>query len=398
MSTASTSRTLLKFILPPAVLLGGLMLTGGLVALSGAAETAPPTESVTPVDVIEAALDTGPATILATGTVSASQEVVITPEVAGKLRWVSDKLVPGGRFAAGEQLARIDAGNMVAAMEAAERGLRQAELDLALERSRGEVATREWSMLSEGDRAGRDPDLALRRPHLRLAEQALVAAQSGLDKARADVGRTRLTAPFNAVVVNENVDVGQVVGASTQVASLVGTDSTRVTVSLPVERIAVLDVPGLPRADGLVPERGSEARVSQVLGDGSSITRTGRVLALGGTLDGQTRNAQVIVEIPADLESQTGLPLMPGAFVSVELMGRGLDRAFRVPRVAVRDGDTVWVVDDEDRLARLTVGVGWSLPEEVMVVSGIDDGQRIVVSALSNPLAGQRVNPRPASR
>lgn len=388
-------RSILKYVLPPAILGAGVVLTGGMIAATGSAATAPPTESVTPVEVVAAQQDAQPAEIVATGTVSAAQQVVVTPELGGKLTWVSDQLVPGGRFAAGELMARIDSRNMVAALEAAELSLAQAELELALEESRGQVAQKEWAMLASDDRSGRDPELALRKPHLAVARQSVVSAKAAVDKARADLGRTRLTAPFNAAVVSENVDLGQVVGASSQVATLVGIDRARVTVSLPVERVAVLDVPGLARADGTLPTTGSRALVRQELADGSTLEREGRVIALSGTLDPQTRTAQVIVEV--DQSEARGVPLMPGAFVTVQLRGRALERAFRVPRIAVKDGDTVWTVDSDDRLAPVEVRVGWSLPEEVVITSGLEEGQKIVVSALSNPLAGQRVSARDAA-
>ncbi len=386
---------ILKMVMPPAILAVGIGITGAMVAATGSAAKAPPAESVTPVEIIEARRDAQPAAVQATGTVSAAQQIVLTPEVAGKLTWVSDKLVPGGRFDEGELIARIDSRNMKAALESAEMNLRQAELELALEQSRGAVAAREWELLSAGDRAGRDPDLALRRPHLALARQSVVAAEAAVAKAQADLGRTRLTAPFHAAVVSETVDLGQVVGAASQVATLVGIDRARVTVSLPVERVAVLDVPGVAGTDGAVPATGSRATVTQTLADGSALSREGRVVALGSTLDPQTRTAQVIVEL--DQRDSRGVPLMPGAFVSVALEGRALTGAFRVPRAALRDGTTIWTVDAEERLAPVTVQVGWSLPEDVVIMGGLEDGQRIVVSALSNPLAGQRVAPRAAA-
>lgn len=372
------------------LLMGGLAL-GGLVGLSGAAETSTPAESVLPVEVATAAPSAGPSRVLATGTVEAAQQVVVTPEVAGKLREVSDDLVPGGRFAKGDTLARIDGANYVAQLRAAEQQLEQARMELALEEGRGEVAAKEWALLADDSRRDRNPDLALRKPQLAVARAGVRAAEANLTKAQMDVGRTRLTAPFNAVVVSENVDVGQVVGASTQVATLVGTDRARITVSVPVDRIGVIDVPGIVNGAGVVPDAGSPVTVTHELADGTAIVRQGVVKALSGQLDPQTRTARVIVDIPHPLDPDSGsLPLLPGAFVSVEIEGRSLRSAIEVPRQAVRDGDTVWVVEDE-RLVRRDITVAWSLPDAVMVTSGLEDGDQYVVSALSNPLEGQRV-------
>lgn len=378
------------FVLPVAVLAIAVVGFTAMKGLSGEAETAPPGESVLPVEVITVAHDAGPATIVATGTVSAAQQVVLTPEVGGKLRAVSDKLVLGGRFSKGEQLARIDASTYVAGLRLAEQQLEQARLELALERGRGEVAAREWTLLAPTDKAGRDSKLALREPQLAVAQAAVATAEAQLDKARMDVGRTRLTAPFNAVVVAESVDVGQVVGAGTQVATLVGTDRARVTVSVPVDQLPVVEAPGVVRTDGSMPIRGSSATVTQTLTDGSRIVREGEVLGISGQLDPQTRTAQVTVDIPITVD-ESGLSLMPGAFVSVAIHGAGWEQAFRLPRTALSDGDTVWVVDAESTLQRREVSVAWSLPDAVVLSTGVSAGDQVVISAMSNPLVGQRV-------
>lgn len=378
------------FVLPAAVLAVALAGFAAMKGLSGEAETAPPAESVLPVEFITVAHDAGPATVVATGIVAAAQQVVVTPEVAGKLREVSDKLAPGGRFVKGELLARIDSSNYVAGLRSAERQLEQARLDLSLEQGRGEVAAREWAMLAPSDKAGRDAKLALRTPQLSVAKAAVKAAEAQLSMARMDVGRTRLTAPFNAVVVSENVDIGQVVGAGTQVATLVGTDRARVTVSMPVDQLSVIEAPGVLRADGSLPIRGSAATVTQTLTDGSQIVRQGDVLGVSGQLDPQTRTAQVTVAIP-HTTAAGGLPLLPGAFVSVAIHGSGWEDAFRLPRTALSNGDTVWVVDEESTLQRREVSVAWSLPNSVVLSAGLDAGDRVVVSAMSNPLVGQRV-------
>ncbi len=367
----------------------------GWVKSQGDAETAVPAESVLPVEVLTVSQDLGPAMVAGTGTVSAAAQVTVIPEVPGRVVEVSARLAPGGRFQRGELLARIDGTNYVAGLRQAEQQLEVARLELALEEGRGEVAAREWAMLKESDRSGRNPDLALRHPQLAVAKAAVRTAEAMLDKARQDVNRTRLTAPFNAVIVSENVDVGQVVGAATQVAVLVGTDQARVTVSLPVEQLNVLDLPGVPRPDGSIPEVGSKATVSQALSDGSFIVREGTVVGVSGQLDAQTRTAQVTVEIPnAGTADEAQNTLLPGAFVSVEVHGRPIAQSFRLPRTALYNGDSVWLVGEDARLERRPVSVAWSFQDAVVLSSGLKAGDQVVVSALSNPLAGQRVEAR----
>jgi RND family efflux transporter MFP subunit len=335
---------------------------------------------------------------VATGTVVPAKEVVITPEVAGQLREVSPKLVPGGHFQKGELLARIDPTNYLAGLRQAEQALEAAKLEYQLEEGRAAVAEREWALLKPSDREGRDAELALRKPHLALALATVRSAEAGLERARMDVSRTRLVAPFDAVVVSEGVDEGQVVGAGTQVATLVGARAARVTVSVPVDQLDVVQVAGRPDASGELATAGTMATVRQALADGTQVVRHGEVIGISGQLDPQTRTALLTVALPDALDASTGgRPLLPGAFVSVELAGAGIGASYRLPRTALSDGNTVWVVDDESTLERREVSVAWSLPDAVVLRDGVGVGEQVVVSAMSNPLVGQRVSVQAAA-
>ncbi len=344
-------------------------------ASSGAIEVPPRA-----VEVVEVELSEVEAIVRATGTVQAARQVALSPEVSGRVVELDPRLRPGGRFEAGEVMLRVDARDYQTALEADRARLAQVELEVALERQRQRTAEREWALV--GGEADGEP-LALRRPHLAAAEANLRSAQAAVERSELNVARTRLRAPFNAIVTGQSVEVGQVVGPQGPVATLVGTDEARVVVSVPVERLASLDVPGFGGGEG------SPARVRQLDGP----PWTGRVTGLVGQLDQQTRTAQLIVSIPEPLSGER--PLLPGAFVDVELVGRPIGTAARVPRVALTGGDTVWLARD-GKLARATVEVGWRADEEVYVVSGLSDGDQVILSPLSLPIEGQGVVARTA--
>ena len=307
-----------------------------------------------------------------------SQQVALMPQVAGKIVETSPKLMPGGRFEAGEVIARIDPRDYTAARDAAQSQAQRAELELALERGRGEVAEREWEMIAEEGAA--PTDLALRKPQYALAEQNVLAARGALKQAQLNVQRTRLTAPFNAVVVAENIDVGQVVGPASTAAMLVGTDQLWVTVSLPISEVDVLQFG----------DDGSSAKVIQRLSDGRTVEHAGRALQLG---EPRSRHptAQVTVGIdrPYDPE-QSALPLLPGAYVEVIFEGLVASQVLRIPRAAVYGGDTVWVTDD-GKLASRLVEIAGGDEEAVLVSSGLQAGDAIITTSLSLPVEGMPV-------
>lgn len=369
-------------VLPLMVVGGGVLCAGVLIASRPSAVRELPPASVAAVQVAPLVARALPASITATGAVTPARQVRLTAEVSGRIVEQSPNLIPGGRFRKGEVLARIDARDYRVAVAQQERAVQQAELDLELERNRGTVAEREWTLLGDAQRT--DTSLALRKPQLRTAERALEAARAGLDQAKHNVERATLVAPFDAVVIEEAVDVGQVVGPATPVATLVGTGELWVQVSVPVEKLVGIDVPGYGA------DEGSPARVSQALGLGQSVTRDGRVKQLMGQLDPQTRTAQLLVEV-RDPYGQDGLPLLPGAWVEVGIQGRELADTWEVPRTALEEGAYVWVVDPENALRRRTVTIGWRTSETVIVTQGFEDGDRLVTSPLTLPMDGAPV-------
>ena len=167
-------------------------------------------------------------------------------------------------------------------------------------------------------------------------------------------------------------------------ATLVGTSAAWVTVSVPIEQVRALEVPGIASA-----EEGSAGVVRQRLPDGSMVERPARVLRLVGELEATTRTAQVLVEIPDPLGGE--VPILPGAYVDVELAGKPLPEAFVVPRVAVNDGDVVWVVGEGEVLERREILASWRDRDEIIVSEGLNAGDRVITSPLSLPVVGMAV-------
>ncbi len=296
----------------------------------------------------------------ATGAVVPARSVALSAEVAGRVVWMNPELLPGGRIAAGKPLLRIDARDYRLAVQQQYAAVDRARTELELERGRRKIAEREWELLGKGDGPGGGAgsgapgsNLALREPQLRTAEVALKAAESGLERAQLTVGKTNLAVPWNALVQQRQVDVGQLVTPGQPLATLVGTDEFWVQVLVPVDRLRWIQVPGLRGAT-----TGSPVRVRQRT-TGAPIERTGRVVRLMGDLDPAGRMARVLVAIDDPLGLGLGtaesaaaapvgarLPLLVGAYVEVEIDGDELASVIEVPRTALRGGDSVHLFVD----------------------------------------------------
>jgi len=317
----------------------------------------------------------------AAGTVEASRTVSLTPEVKGRVVFVSDDLVEGGVVKKGQVLLRVDARDYKIAVEQERSRVQQAELNLTTELSRQRIAKEEWELLGD-KRPEEQAALALRKPQLANAEAQLRSAESGLRRAELNLERTVIRAPFNGVVVNETVEVGQLVGQQA-VVTIVGTDQFWVTVSVPLDRLATLSISD----DG----NGSKAGVHLRLPDESVVEYEGRALRLRGQLDPQTRTAQLVVGVNNPMAEIHKMPLLLNSYVDVVLEGKPIEGGLRVPRVALKRGNAVWTVDANDQLRRKELQVVFKEPNDVVVTAGLDADSRVVTSPMALPIDGMKV-------
>lgn len=378
-----TAPKIAKVALPVLLLVVGIVGTRFVISQKKQTEKKPPEALVTSVEYVEVASGAPRARIEATGTVEGDRRVSLSSLVSGEVVYVADALDPGGRFRRGATLLRVDPRDYETAVAQEASRVRKAELDVELEKQRGSTAAREWELLGEG-RAAADSPLALRGPQLATAEAALAAARSGHARAKLNLERTTLTAPFNAMVLTESAELGQVLSPGAPIVTLVGTDRFRVRVAVPVEQLAHVAIPGINGSAG------SSAVIVQDLGGGQTIVRSATVTQLAGQLDPQTRTAELYLAIENPLAGD-GLPLLPGAFVKVDIEGLPVDGAIAVPRDALVDGGVLWTVSAEQTLQRRDVTVGWRDGSTAFVISGLDGGARVVTTPLSLPIEGAPV-------
>lgn len=404
----SVGQRVVRTLTAVGVLAVGVAVFVFLVRTRPQAQRTPTPPRSTPVATITAESREHPIRVRAQGQVIPARDLVVQVELSGRVLWRHPELTPGGTVRAGDTLVRIDPRDFRAAVAQQSAQLESQRVQVQTEQRRRAVAEREWEILSrqsetlQASEEGRA--LSLRQPQLRSAEASVDATEAQLAQARLTLSRTQLRAPFNALVRAADVEVGQLVGPSAQLATLVGTDHFWVQVALPIESLAAIRVPGAGGTEG------SPARVYQMVG-GRRVERRGRVIRLLGDLDPVGRMARVLVEIddPLGLEAEPevsaegasapSLPILLGAYVHVEIDAGTMPASIEVPRSALRTGDTVWVVAD-GRLAIREVQVAWRREDTVLVGGGLAAGDRVVTSPLAAPVQGMAlriVGEEPAS-
>jgi len=363
------------------------------------------------VEVIEAKSSRKQLTVRAQGTVRPAQQVVVMPQVGGRVIWQSKELVPGGRFKRGQPLLKVDSRDYKLALEQQAVNVDRARLEVEIEAGRRKIARQEWDIIGEDANATQqDRALALRRPQMDAAKAAVEAARSAQAQARLALVRTGLSAPFNALVQTENVDLGQLVSPASQLAVLVGTDAYWVQVAVPIEQLPWLDVPGLNVGE----DDGSEARVWKEVG-GARVERVGKLVRLLGDLDSVGRLGRVLVEVkdplrlkhngtakaamtaPTEAEppAKVELPFLIGSFVNVDIEGRAIQEVVELPRKALREGNQVFICGADDKLVVRQVDIVWRTRDSVLVRAGVNAGDQVIVSRVPGATPGLKLRRAP---
>ncbi|MEM7135266.1 MAG: efflux RND transporter periplasmic adaptor subunit [Myxococcota bacterium] len=342
-----------------------------------------PAEPRTLVEVTEVQAENHSVHLHAKGTVVPAEEVIIKPQLTGRVIWSSSELINGGRFKKGDPILKIDPRDYQLSVDGFRAEVNQAKLDLAVEERRGEIAKREWNAFGDIEATEAQKALAQRKPYLDARKIALSAAQSSLRQAQLDLSRTTLRAPFNSEVLSETVDVGQLVASLDEIARLVGTDAYHVQVSVPVGSLRTI----MTRADH---GTGSHVSVVQRVGE-DVVERDGEVIRTLSDLDPGGAMARVLVRIDNPAGEVGDLPLLLGSYVEVAVEAQAIEQAIRLPRESLRDGQRVYVMNEQDQLEIRDVHVVWNLPDAVLVDRGLESGDRVVTSRVSTPVPNMRL-------
>ncbi len=389
-------KTALQFLI--ALLILGAAGAAAWILLKTAPETAAEDkkQSAKIVQVIELEPSDERIMITAWGSVIPAREVTMQAQVDGRVIRQHDSLVPGGRLEAGEELVRIDPADYELGLDERKADLEQARFEFEVERGRQVIARREWEQLrQEIPEADTNPSLALREPHQKLAEAMVAKAENAIQRAELDLERTSVTAPFNSMVLEENVEVGQLLETGSDICRLVGTDSFWVRATLPMADLKRIRLP-----EGERP--GAVADIHLDTGNGHVEPWKGSVVRLLADLETTGRMARILVEVedPLDLKSAEGegrTPLLLGSYVRVDIEAGRLTGVLSIPRSALREGNRLWLVGDDNRIRIAEPEILWTRRETVLVPDVLEPGERLIVSELKAALPNMLVNPQPLS-
>ncbi|BBM83315.1 efflux RND transporter periplasmic adaptor subunit [Candidatus Uabimicrobium amorphum] len=316
------------------------------------------------------------------GTMQAYRRLSVRPQVSGNVVWQNPKLLVGQVIAKGEDILRIDKREFEIRYQQEQANLVRAQFELKVEEGNQVVAAREWELLGETVSSKVDSDLALRKPHLKEKQAAVMAAENSVKRAKLDLERTIIAAPFSAIVIDESVEVGQLVNSQNSIATVADVNAFWVRVNIPVEQLSQIVIP--PSQE----QTGSKARIIQNMGRGKPNVRNGHVIGILGDLDPQGRMARVLVKVDDALgRSSQKKPMLIGSYVKVDIQGKATKNLYKIPRYALHQNNEVWIKNARNQLEIRIVKVAFG-NDDFIFVEGLKDNERVIVSNLSVAMSG----------
>ncbi|HEX8433468.1 efflux RND transporter periplasmic adaptor subunit [Archangium sp.] len=357
------------------LVVGGLVLTlgGGCGSRVDAAQTkaaaqsqASAPESAVKADTVEVGEAKVPRFLTLTGTLSAYEDSDVAAGATGKV--VSVHVERGTVVRKGDVLVKLDA-------RAASASLEDARAQVSLAKSQLELATAECErnekLFASGTVSTADHDRAQAQCRNAAAQAASAAARLSLLEISATDATIR--APFDGVVAERVVSVGEFVRQDSKVVTLVSLDPLRLELTVPESSAAFLQ---------------KDQAVEFTLTAAPHVVHKTKVSFMGAGLRKGTRDLVVEALVPNKERS-----LLPGQFATAKVQ-LGEQQLPVVPRTAVLDAGgarrKLFVVTD-GRLEERMVQVSESAGDSLGVMAGVRTGERVVAVAREDLRDGQKL-------
>jgi RND family efflux transporter MFP subunit len=294
--------------------------------------------------------------VAAVGTARARQQVTLTTRVAGV---ITEVLFEGGsKVKRGQPLLKLDSEPEAIAVETAE-----------AQRAQAADTVDRYSQLREG---------TITRVARAEADTALKVADAALRRARDQLERMTIRAPFDGIMGLTNLEPGDYLAVGNPVATI-------------DDRSSLLIEFTVPEAAAPAMKKGLAVRANLIARSGE--VYQGKVSAVGTRIDPVSRTLMVRAEIP-----NPDLSLIPGSTFSISVRLPGQETAL-LPALAIqwdRQGAYVWRVKDDDTVERVSAAILSRASDRAYLATSLQAGERVVHEGGDSLRAGQKIRAVPA--
>lgn len=367
-----------QIFLPLGVLAGGVALFVAFSSMKQPPEKKEeqiihPLVEVSPVNVAPMRLN-----VDSYGVVKPKYSTELVAQVSGQIVELSPNFVKGAFVKQGDVLAKIDQNDYEAALIEAEASLAQASSALEIERAQAHVAKTEWQRIKNNANETIPSELYLRKPQLAEKLARYRASQASVKRAKRNLERTLIKAPYDAIIDSRTISLGSVVNPGTKFGMLNSTSVAEVRLPVADHELQYLEQYGV----------GANVALSAQVA-GQTVTWNGEIIRSEGVIDQKSRMTYLVAQVKQPYGDAAN-PLRFGAYLNATIEGRLIENAVQVPRHLVKNGK-VATLNGDLTLSFKQLNVIRETNGYVVVDAGLGHGAQIITSALEYPTEGMQL-------
>ncbi len=390
-SFVRSSHTYLKWILPFIILFAGGISSYYFLSPTPnkrAREAKPPVRQV---DVETVETVTATPVITAHGAVEAKRTVDIQSQLRGEVIELSNQWVPGAFVKQGDVLIEVDGRDYMFAIDEAEAQIARQKALYAVEIGRRKAAELELDIYGH-TLSAEEELLVLRQPQLDQIKAEIARYESSLNKAKLELERTTITAPFDAQILSMEITNGSLVRENNTLMNLVGTESFWLKVNVPSHQLRHIDIP--EQGDAASGQRcpGANVIIRNPVEWGSDDYRDGCVVSLLPDVDSKIKTAVLMIEIDDPLahrpENKGKPKVLINSLLHAEIETKPFHDVIAIPRQYLQQGKYVWIMNDQKQLEARELSIAFRNEHSVLIDQGLEPGDKIITTAMPGAVEG----------
>lgn len=307
--------------------------------------------------------------------------------VSGRVDKLTANFETGRVVKKGDILAKLENTSYRQALAQAQSALAQAKLELIEEQRTAELAALEWQR--SGLSGEPSSPLVLHQPQLLVKIAALKNAEYSLKKAKEDLDKTVIKVPFNALIVDRDIQPGSYLQTGSTIATLYSTD--RVEIEIPLSAKQWSNLPKITNKE--LTQVATKKWPVILYSTDLNKSWQGYVIRIEQHVNPTSRQRSLFIAV--DNPFDANIKLFPGTFVQADIDGAVLNNTWKLPASAISQQGDIWFITENNLLNKVAAHKLFEKADSVYVspIKNLNSA-KIVKRPLSNYVVGMLVVPR----
>lgn len=302
------------------------------------------------------------------GTAQASTKTTLTSQVSGKIIFINENFKNGAYFKKGDLLVQIEDEDYKADVKIANAQLILAKQTLLEEQAKAKQAKEDWKKFNIDEK----PDnLVLRVPQLQSAIATVEAKEADLQKAKLNLNRTKILAPYDGRVIEKSISIAQVISNNAQIGTIFSNDNIEVRLPIKNKDLNLIDI-------------NLDAKI-EFISQLSNKIYEGKIVRSESTIDENTKQLYLIAQIDENISN-----LKIGEYLKAKIEAKKLENVIIIPNETIYQSSYVYVQKD-GILEKRVIEISWQNDEYAVISNGLKENDNLILTTLGSVKSGTKV-------